>query len=136
MVLADSDRISPVPPYSGYCSVYINFRIQGYHLMLLTFPGNSTNLYKSVIAVLQPQACRNNLGLGSFPFARHYLGNHCYFLFLRLLRCFSSAGLPPFKDIPSSTGWVAPFGYLRINSYWHFPVAFRSLLRPSSPLRA
>ena len=29
-------------------------------------------------------------GLGSFPFARRYLGNHCYFLFLRLLRCFSS----------------------------------------------
>src|SRR5690554_1059710 len=31
------------------------------------------------------------MGLGSFPFARHYSGNHCYFLFLRLLRCFSSA---------------------------------------------
>ena len=31
-------------------------------------------------------------GLGSFPFARHYSGNHCYFLFLCLLRCFSSAG--------------------------------------------
>jgi hypothetical protein len=31
------------------------------------------------------------VGLGSFPFARHYLGNHCYFLLLRLLRCFSSA---------------------------------------------
>ena len=35
-------------------------------------------------------------GLGCSLFARHYLGNHCYFLFLRLLRCFSSAGwLPP-----------------------------------------
>lgn len=31
-------------------------------------------------------------GLGSSLFARHYLGNHCYFLFLRLLRCFSSPG--------------------------------------------
>ena len=31
-------------------------------------------------------------GLGCFPFARHYLGNHYCFLFLRLLRCFSSPG--------------------------------------------
>ena len=29
-------------------------------------------------------------GLGSFPFARRYLGNRCFFLFLGLLRCFSS----------------------------------------------
>src|SRR5690606_20541616 len=36
-------------------------------------------------------------GLGSFPFARHYLGNHCYFLLLRLLRCFSSARSPLIK---------------------------------------
>ena len=30
------------------------------------------------------------LGLGSFPFARRYLGNRCFFLFLPVLRCFSS----------------------------------------------
>src|SRR5690606_31714451 len=47
----------------------------------------------SHVAVLQPRSCRNMAGLGSFPFARHYSGNHYYFLFLRLLRCFSSAGL-------------------------------------------
>jgi hypothetical protein len=29
--------------------------------------------------VLQPQPCRNNVGLGSSPFARHYLGNHILF---------------------------------------------------------
>ena len=29
-------------------------------------------------------------GLASFPFARRYLGNRCFFLFLRVLRCFSS----------------------------------------------
>ena len=31
-------------------------------------------------------------GLGSFHFARRYFGNRCFFLFLRLLRCFSSPG--------------------------------------------
>ena len=37
---------------------------------------------------------RNRSGLGSSPFARHYWGNHCYFLFLEVLRCFSSLRLP------------------------------------------
>lgn len=45
------------------------------------------------VVVLQPLPCRNMIGLGFFPFARHYSGNHYYFLFLCLLRCFSSAGL-------------------------------------------
>ena len=34
-------------------------------------------------------------GLGCSPFARHYWGNHCYFLFLQVLRCFSSLRMPP-----------------------------------------
>ncbi len=45
--------------------------------------------------LLQPPHCRNNAGLGSSPFARHYWGNHSYFLFLRVLRCFSSPRSPP-----------------------------------------
>ena len=32
------------------------------------------------------------VGLGCFPFAHHYLGNRNFFLFLQLLRCFSSLG--------------------------------------------
>ena len=35
-----------------------------------------------------------------------------------------------------STSWVAPFGNLRIKSYVPIPAAYRSLSRPSSPLRA
>ena len=42
------------------------------------------------IVVLQPPHCRNRAGLGSSPVARRYWGNHSYFLFLPLLRCFSS----------------------------------------------
>ena len=33
-------------------------------------------------------------GLGSSDFARHYFRNHFCFLFLRVLRCFSSPGFP------------------------------------------
>jgi hypothetical protein len=40
------------------------------------------------------------------------------------------------SDDMSSTYRVAPFGYLRITRYVPFPAAFRSLSRPSSPLRA
>ena len=36
----------------------------------------------------------------------------------------------------SSTYWVAPFGYPWIYSYLPIPMAFRNLLRPSSPLKA
>ena len=99
----------------------------------------SRNFYFEIlirITVLQPHVCRNNHGLGSSLFARHYLGNHYCFLFLWVIRCFSSPGLPPFRDSRSSIEKVAPFGNLRITSYFHFPVAYRRLSRPSSPLRA
>ena len=62
-------------------------------------------------AVLQPRMCRNTPGLGCCAFARHYRRNHCCFLFLRVLRCFSSPRLPPlFRDDALLTHRVAPFG--------------------------
>ena len=42
------------------------------------------------MTVRTPQHCCR--GLGSFPFARRYSENRCFFLFLSLLRCFSSGG--------------------------------------------
>ena len=109
--------------------VYVTFTLYG-----RSFQNVPLQLH-SYIVVLQPHLCRNINGLGCFPFARHYLGNHYCFLFLRLLRCFSSPGQPSF-EYPDKSGWVAPFGYLRVNSYLHLTAAFRSLSRPSSPLRA
>ena len=57
---------------------------------LALFPAGSTSITSCHHAVLQPRICRNIYGLGFCAFARHYLRNHCYFLFLRVLRCFSS----------------------------------------------
>ena len=51
-----------------------------------TFPVKSSSLN----AVHTP-GCTHP-GLGSSAFARRYLRNHCCFLFLSLLRCFSSGG--------------------------------------------
>ena len=49
------------------------------------------------------------------------------FLFLRVLRCFSSPGLPPnlSQDDYSSSSRVAPFGNLRIIALFQLPVAYR-----------
>jgi hypothetical protein len=74
--------------------------------------------------------------LGSTAFARHYSRYNYCSLFLRLLRCFSSPGSPPSRDYMSSTCRVAPFGHLWINARLQLPIAFRSLPRPSSSLRA
>ena len=74
-------------------------------------------------------------GLGSFLFARRYLGNRFFFLFLQLLRCFSSLRLPSLTltvNDNTSRYWVPPFGYLRIIAYLLLPEAFRGSSRPSS----
>ena len=86
-------------------------------------------------AVLTPKD--KSSGLGSFPFARRYSGNRCFFLFLALLRCFSSGGslhtaMYSLYDDWSSSSRVSPFGNQRIVGYLLLPAAYRSLSRPSS----
>ena len=48
----------------------------------------------AIMQALQPRPCRNTIGLGCSAFARHYLRNHSCFLFLQVLRCFSSLRWP------------------------------------------
>ena len=60
-------------------------------------------------------------------FARHYLRNLGWFLFLELLRCFSSLGSPPSPYIFRSgypCGWVSPFRHVRIKAYLPAPRTF------------
>ena len=114
-----------------------SLRVRGFHPLWRRFPEASTHDLSCRIAVLQPRRVRKPVGLGCSPFARHYWGNHCYFLFLGVLRCFSSPGSPPAEqDSAPSAHWVVPFGNLRINGYLRLPGAYRSLSRPSSPVRA
>lgn len=49
-------------------------------------------ILKCLEQALQPRKI-NSFGLGFSPFARRYRGNHFCFLFLYLLRCFTSVGL-------------------------------------------
>ena len=69
---------------------FVLLRIPDCHRLWSVFPGCSSHKISCNAVVLQPHPCRNMNGLGYSPFARHYWGNHCYFLFLQVLRCFSS----------------------------------------------
>ena len=75
---------------------------------------------------------------GLLPFRSPLLRESiAFFLFLRVLRCFSSPGPPPVPLEHGMTrvapGRVPPFGYPRINARLRLPEASRSWPRPSSP---
>ena len=67
-----------------------HFHIRGFHPLWPVFPGPFCYHTSHLLQSITP-AC-THAGLGSFHFARRYFGNRVFFLFLRLLRCFSSAG--------------------------------------------
>ena len=94
MVPADSRKIPRVPRYSG-CHYDENLCPYGtvtrFGRPFQTVP---VRFFANVV-VLLPQGCLDTLGLGSSAFARHYLRNHCCFLLLEVMRCFSSLRLPP-----------------------------------------
>ena len=77
--------------------------VRGCHPLRPDFPVCSGSIADLLLRILQPRRCRNNYGLGSARFARHYSGHRCFFLFLRVLRCFSSPGLPSFECRTFST---------------------------------
>ena len=77
-----------IPPASYH------FPVRGFHSLWPAFPDGSSNDSVHFLRSVTP-AC-SHTGLGSSHFARRYFGNRCFFLFLRLLRCFSSPGSPPY----------------------------------------
>ncbi len=88
--------------------------------------------------ITTPAGFNVTIGLGCSRFARRYSGNHGCFLFLEVLRCFSSLScLHPAYFIQRVmirhySDRVAPFGNPRIKACLQLTVAYRSLPRPSS----
>ena len=80
-----------IPRVSHYSGSYLAISVSSYRT--LTFFGllSQTILITSIVVlvVLYPY-CISTLGLGSSYFARHYSRNRVFFLFLQVLRCFSS----------------------------------------------
>ena len=93
--------------------------------------------YSLDLRVLQPRSRRNGSGLGSSAFARHYSRNHYCFLFLCLLRCFSSAGSPPNSRMSGLQPDGLPHSEIResslICSYSRLIAACHVLLRLQEP---
>ena len=79
------------------------------HIIQLKLYGYLFILYPSTPYMQRRQLIHIH-GLGSSPFARRYLENRFYFLFLPLLRCFSSRTY--LSRVYSPSIQVLPFGYL------------------------
>ena len=91
-----------------------SLEVSGTRLSLppVCFPKTVPLPLKSLPTVRTPECSHS--GLGSSAFARRYLGNRCFFLFLPLLRCFSSRRLP-------SITYGFSYGYLS-SSQAGFPI--------------
>ena len=92
MVPPSSHRVSRVRRYSGSSWMLPVFAYE-----TLTLFGRPSHVV--LLTLHNSVRCPNpekisSLGLASSAFARHYLRNLGWFLFLALLRCFSSGGSP------------------------------------------
>ena len=143
MVLPDSHGVSRVPWYSGTRYVlqstfaYGAFTLYGYIPSVFR---HFRYLYRSLIKALQPQMFENTW-FGLIPFRSPLLWESrlIYFLFLRVLRCFTSPGSPLKTYVFSqkiTEGYSAGFPHSEIIGSmptWQLSNAYRSLSRLSSP---
>ena len=102
MVPPCSHRVSRVRRYSGYNRLTSVFAYE-----TITLFGEPSHVL--LLDLINTLFCPNpekisSLGLASSAFARHYLRNLGWFLFLSLLRCFSSGGSLP-NAIWFTRGW-------------------------------
>ena len=139
MVPACSVKVPRVSTYSGSRHVTRLFAYGAFTLSGWLSQNHSAKTHES-FPRSEPRDAR--IPVWALPFslaATHRIT--CCFLFLRLLRCFSSPGsLPDVMDWRQDDGGllrqVSPFRDLRIVGYLLLPEAFRSLSRLSSALSA
>ena len=146
MVLADSGRISRVPPYLGTQSGdTFRFRLRDCHPLWSDFPvGSPTEAFLPghPQCAPQPRFDSRRTGLGCSAFARHYSRNRCL---LSLPPGTEMFHFPGFASC--GYGFTAGYGGITRRGFphsdvhgskpgWRLPVAYRSHPRPSSPPRA
>ena len=118
----------------GFCRL----RVPDFHRLRCDFPDTSARLCLAILQSYNPEAA-GTAAVWASPRSLATTGGITFcFLFLQVLRCFSSLRSPHSNSCDSrpSAGWVAPFRNPRINGRLHLPAAFRSLPRLSSPSRA
>ena len=139
MVPAHSIKVSRVSMYSGYRHVSSSFAYGTFTLSGLLSQNSSAGITESIMRS-EPRNARTPVWALSISLAAT-LEIDVFFLFLRVLRCFSSPGSPrtAMYSLHADRGFlcrVSPFRYLRINGYVLLPEAFRRLSRLSSALSA
>ena len=135
MVPPASHRVPRVPRYSGSSQFDDHFRIQGSHPLWPAFPDRSPNDHLTddcpqpqVINHLVwplPRSLATTSGISVDFFSSPYLDVSVQavpliYLFIQYMMT------------GHDSSRIAPFGYLWITAYLRLPIAFRSLLRPSS----
>ena len=150
MVRADSHETSLMSCYSGIPWARSDFRLRASHPLWSDFPFASPNPRRCRYrAPTTPEA---SFGFGLLRFRSPLLTESFHFLFLRLLRCFTSPGIAlcvlshslfprgmrtlRTKAIEYDLDQVTPFGNSRVKAYLPLTVTYRSLSRPSSPAGA
>ena len=116
MVPISSVWISRVPTYSGLRSRLQNFVYRNFTFFVVTF---QLLQLPTLILYRGPYPVGiTTRGLGWSDFARHYSRNHCCFLFLRVLRCFSSPGSPriPIYSVYDNTIVLVLSSLIRIST--------------------
>ena len=98
------------------------------HPLWRPVPGNlDRGRTQSILCKLQLGPRRSQISNLSFcRFTRRYWGNPCWFLFLRLLICLSSAGIPTWSEVNLERSWR--FGRRRpgLQSGWQSPIRSRT----------
>ena len=126
---------STCPALLGIPLCFRKLRVRDSHPLWTDFPDGSTHFLLATTRSHNPHGA-GTPQVWAVPRSLAATGGITFcFLFLRVLRCFSSPGLPPCfsRDTGASLPWVAPFGHPRVTGRLHLTAAFRSLPRPSSP---
>src|SRR5579871_7076311 len=111
MVSADSRRVPRAPRYSGTGFESRSFLSTRLSRSMEPLPRGlqlTTGLVTLLLPALQPPLDRNPLGLGCCDFARHYFRNRGFFLFLQVLRWFTSLSslVPDYEFIGPYPGFT------------------------------
>ena len=137
MDLPDSHRIARVPHYSGTLYASLSF---GYRTITVCggrFHVTSPRFDLAISRALQPPLCLATQRVWARPRSiASTRGITNLFSLPMGTKMFQFPTFAPLMNGGKQACRVAPFGYLRIKSYLPIPAAFRSLSRPSSPLRA
>ena len=127
MVPPCSHRVSRVRRYSGYSWLPSLFAYET--ITLYGVPSHALLLrYRNAVYCPYPEDIAT-FGLASSVFARHYLRNLGWFLFLALLRCFSSGGSPhiPMYSVYDDKTFLLPDCSIRKSADQSLLTAPRSL---------